>query len=260
MFANPSVSNRRRYVTSRNARASGFTLIEILIVVIILGILAAIVIPQFSSASTQAWHSALQRPCRPCETRSHLYKLQHGDDSAGPDRRQRHNWTLLTGTSTYNGATVGPYMQSIPTNSLSNGFLVANGTSAGGFQAGYDYVYDFNSGAGSATSGARPRTSPEGQSCLNGNSHFEACDGSDWSFEQPCETSIRTVVLPAPKRPIRILPVRWVPCPTQARRDMAPVILREWHEFEGTRHLRDSDRFATMPPTYGHRTHAGIDQ
>jgi len=42
----------------RNSR--GFTLVEILIVVIILGILAAIVIPQFSSASNDARRSNVQ--------------------------------------------------------------------------------------------------------------------------------------------------------------------------------------------------------
>ena len=59
-----------------------------------------------------------------------------------------NNWTLLTGRPHYQGATVGPYMQAIPTNSLSNGFLVGNGTSAGGFHAGFDYIYDYNSGGG----------------------------------------------------------------------------------------------------------------
>jgi prepilin-type N-terminal cleavage/methylation domain-containing protein len=38
----------------RDARASGFTLVEILIVVIILGILAAIVLPAFSNQTTEA--------------------------------------------------------------------------------------------------------------------------------------------------------------------------------------------------------------
>jgi general secretion pathway protein G len=134
----------------RNVRRSsrkGFTLIEILIVVIILGILAAIVIPQFSSASTQARTSALESTVQTLRSQIALYKLQHGD--VLPNITGANNWGALTATSTYNGTTVGPYMQAIPTNSLTNGFAVVNGTSAGGFQTGYDFVYDYASGSGS---------------------------------------------------------------------------------------------------------------
>jgi len=131
----------------RRGSRKGFTLIEILIVVIILGILAAIVIPQFSSASTQARTSALQSTVQTLRSQVALYKLQHGDTL--PNIVGANNWAPLTATSVYNGTTVGPYMQSVPTNSLSNGFAVANGTSAGGFQTGFDYIYDYASGSGS---------------------------------------------------------------------------------------------------------------
>jgi general secretion pathway protein G len=130
----------------RRGSRKGFTLIEILIVVIILGILAAIVIPQFSSASTQARTSALQSTVQTLRSQIALYKLQHGDTLPVISGS---NWAALTGTSTYNGTTYGPYLPAVPTNSLSNNFLVNNGTSAGGFQTGYDYLYDYNSGAGS---------------------------------------------------------------------------------------------------------------
>ena len=137
------------HTSIRRSARKGFTLIEILIVVIILGILAAIVIPQFSSASTQARTSALQSTVQTLRSQIALYKLQHGDTLPDLTASGGNNWSLLTTTSTYNGATVGPYMQAIPTNSLSNGYLVTNGTSSGGFKVGFDYVYDFASGIGS---------------------------------------------------------------------------------------------------------------
>jgi len=148
MFVNSVLPSRRCNAARRKSGANGFTLIEILIVVIILGILAAIVIPQFSGASTQARTSAVESTVQTLRNQIALYKLQHGDTLPDLTASGGNNWTLLTATSTYNGTTVGPYMQAVPTNSLSNGFLVVNGTSAGGFQVGYDYVYDFNSGTG----------------------------------------------------------------------------------------------------------------
>src|SRR5438045_1485983 len=133
---------------TRSAR-QGFTLIEILIVVIILGILAAIVIPQFSSASSDARKACLQSTVQTLRSQIALYKLQHGDTLPDLTANSGSNWTVLTSTSTFNGVTVGPYMQSTPSNSLTNGSVVKNGTYAGTAVTGADYVYDYNSGNGS---------------------------------------------------------------------------------------------------------------
>lgn len=56
---------------------SGFTLVEILIVVVILGILAAIVIPQFTSASDEAKQSALRSNLQTMRAQIELYKIKN---------------------------------------------------------------------------------------------------------------------------------------------------------------------------------------
>ena len=61
----------------------GFTLVEILIVVIILGILAAIVIPQFTSASAEARISNLVTNLQTVRSQLLLYKTQHNEAYAG---------------------------------------------------------------------------------------------------------------------------------------------------------------------------------
>lgn len=55
----------------------GFTLIELLIVVIILAILAAIVIPQFTSATADAQESALDANLANLRSAIELFKVQH---------------------------------------------------------------------------------------------------------------------------------------------------------------------------------------
>src|SRR3954452_23602155 len=73
-------------------RKSGFTLVEILIVVIILGILAAIVIPQFTNASQDARKNSLTSQLQTIRSQLELYKMQHLDKA--PDL------LFKTGTST----------------------------------------------------------------------------------------------------------------------------------------------------------------
>lgn len=55
----------------------GFTLVEILIVVVILGILAAIVVPQFTSASTEAVKGALKSQIQTISSQLELYRVRH---------------------------------------------------------------------------------------------------------------------------------------------------------------------------------------
>jgi len=58
---------------------SGFTLVELLIVVIILAILAAIVVPQFASSTNDAKVSALDSTLANMRAAIDLYYQQHGD-------------------------------------------------------------------------------------------------------------------------------------------------------------------------------------
>src|SRR5215475_4226324 len=63
----------------KKSRPHGFTLVEILIVVIILGILAAIVIPQFTNASNDARNNSVASTLQTLRGQIELYKIQHAD-------------------------------------------------------------------------------------------------------------------------------------------------------------------------------------
>jgi len=115
------------YAINRN-RKSGFTLVEILIVVIILGILAAIVIPQFTNASQDARKSSLVSQLQTIRAQLELYKLQHRDlypTSSGLPAGT-WDWTKMTSKSNEDGTTtggtllLGPYLQAAPRNSISS--------------------------------------------------------------------------------------------------------------------------------------------
>src|SRR4051794_25278458 len=83
------------------SRKGGFTLVEILIVVIILGILAAIVIPQFTNASTNARVASTVSQLQSLRSQIQLYKLQHNDtlpDLVANQWSQFMNKTDVTGS------------------------------------------------------------------------------------------------------------------------------------------------------------------
>ena len=120
----------------RNRKTSGFTLVEILIVVIILGILAAIVIPQFTNASQDARKNSLTSQLQTIRSQLELSKLQHLDN-ASPDlvNATATPWDQLTVKTDDDytidaSGTFGPYLNAPPVNSLNGGTLVVANTGA----------------------------------------------------------------------------------------------------------------------------------
>ena len=119
-------------------KRSGFTLVEILIVVVILGILAAIVIPQFTEASTEAKLSSLCTDLQTMRSQIELYKIQHNDNppTFAAFTAQMTAQTDITGAP---GTDYGPYIQKIPTNQFNNLATLDNTGTIGDNIGGWEY-------------------------------------------------------------------------------------------------------------------------
>ena len=118
----------------------GFTLVEILIVVVILGILTSIVVPQFASATEQAQHVATLDQLNKLRKALALYYVR--ENSVYPN--------ITAGNGTWGELLVLSYMREPPVNTwigTGNSKVIAFGNSADpAWQTTHGWVFDAASG------------------------------------------------------------------------------------------------------------------
>jgi general secretion pathway protein G len=131
----------------RKLNCKGFTVVEMLIIVVVLGVVASIVIPQFTNADQIARENNLQATLENLRTEIQLYRMQHGN--ALPDLV--NGWTVFTAPNPFGRASQNgdAYMQAAPTNPLNGKSNVIDGLVTKATEAGCGFVYDYQNGTGS---------------------------------------------------------------------------------------------------------------
>jgi len=98
-----------------NTKKRAFTLVEVLWVIMFLGLLAGIIVPQFANATDDAKMSNLRKNLQQVRSQIQLYKLQHGGAYPADIKAQLTSRTDQDGTINPVGV-LGPYLRSFPSN------------------------------------------------------------------------------------------------------------------------------------------------
>ena len=132
----------RKIDRARSSDKSAFNLAEIVVVLIVLGVLAAIVVPQFTKAGVSGQQDAVKNQLRTIRAAVELYRAQHQD--VPPDLND--GWTPLLTRSDAKGQPsgsplFGPYLPTAPVNPITHSSKISSIPSRG-----IDWWWDSSSG------------------------------------------------------------------------------------------------------------------
>jgi|GEM_PF-1693620 len=117
-----------------NLTQRGITLIELMIVITLLAILAAMVIPTFSNANETAKSSAVSSQVQTIKKALTLYKTDHNGAFPTDAQMITSQWQALINSTDIDGDTAGtdygPYFQKPPFNAFMDSNVVAADNSA----------------------------------------------------------------------------------------------------------------------------------
>lgn len=128
---------------------SGFTLVEVLIVIVIMAILAGAIIPKFSNSTADAKNNTAKFNINTLRSQIEFYRAQHDVRTPSMTLAELTSATSASGTIG-TGVTFpyGPYVQSVPLNPITNSNAIVAPATVPPVAAIADagYLYDVTSG------------------------------------------------------------------------------------------------------------------
>jgi general secretion pathway protein G len=122
----------------RNRTKKAFTLVEILIVVVILGILAAIVVPQFTNATQDAQQGNLRAQIKSLQNQIELFKARTNNYPTMAE--MTGNPATTSETNGWGALIDGGYIKKAPHNPAAPAADQCKVSAAGGAGFGWEYV------------------------------------------------------------------------------------------------------------------------
>ena len=125
------INSQKLAQNPRRTERRAFTLVEILVVVVILAILAAIALPKFISSFNDSRESAIQMDLHRIRSQLDIYRHQH---TSYPSNANFVDQMTLASDADGNTAAVGtpgfpfgPYIQRLPVNPMTGTKTIGNG-------------------------------------------------------------------------------------------------------------------------------------